>query len=275
MKYITVIAILSVLAVAGCTSISNSQGLSVTLQADPSTVFSKSGTILHIDVDNRDQKTLNNVRVELFDTGLLQFIDPLHQSSKCLKSFPRLLPYEFQSLACSLYAPQISEASVQTEVNSRVSFDSDFSATHVFEVMNENEYQRRLASGSYEARPRSYAYGDRNVMINVEFSENPPMVIRPGKKYFVYFTITNAGSGFVNDIKPDDFSVQNDNILDTQNCLPKTVLSPSGRQFPRIACEVIPQPEFLRGRDFRSTDFLINLKYTYELRNSLGISVIR
>ena len=263
-RHIAIISILSIMLVAGCTSLP-SRGLSLTLQADPSTVFSKSSTTLHIDVDNQNTKSIDNVVVELFDTGLLQ-------GEKCSKFFPRLLPYEFQTISCKLDAPHIDEASVQTEVNTRVSFDNEFSADQVFELMDENEYQQRVAAGSYEAKPGNYVYSDKNIAIEIEFSEGLPLVIRPGKKYFVYFTITNSGDGFIGNINPRDFIVNNENILD---CPPAVALSPVGKQFPRIACEIKAPIDFLGGRGFRNSDFLMHLKYNYELRNMLRINVIR
>src|SRR3989338_2293739 len=145
--------VLLLVAVSGCTSIRD-QGLAVALQADPPSVFSESVTTLHIDVDNRNEKSLRNVVVELFDTGLLSLI------GKCSQNFDRLLPYEFQSISCTLLAPKI-ESSTETEVNARVAFKSQL-----------------------------------------------PLVVRPGKKYFIYFSITNAGNGFMQDIQPADFVVE-------------------------------------------------------------------
>ncbi len=251
-----------IIAAGGCTSISNS-GLSVTLQADPPRIFSDSFTTLHIDLDNRQDKSIQNVIVDLFDTGLLT-------AEKCGRVFPRLLRYEFQSISCSLYAPPIEEESVETEVNTRVYFDNEFSATQVFEIADENEYQRRVAAGTFEVSPGSYVYNDKNVMIEVDFNEPLPLVIRPGKRHFVYFKITNIGDGFISSIQPGDFLVENNNIL---RCPEIAALYPNGREFPRLACEIVLPPGYFA--DNRNADFLMRLNYNYELRNSLRIDIIR
>lgn len=266
MKYSS-IALVAIMFISGCTSVVAPTGLSVAMQADPTVVFSKSNTILHIDVDNRQNKAARNVLIEMFDAGLLR--------GQCRQFFDRLLPYEFQSIACRLDAPDVPETT-QTEVNARVTFDSEFSADHVFEVMKESEYERRLASGAYEAAPTSAVYQDRNIAIEVQLSEAPPLVVRPGKQYFAYFTITNIGNGFVSRIEPGDFLVEHDNILD---CPAITRLEPVGKTFPRLACEIKIDPTFfsVSGRpvDFRSTDFLVRLEYTYEVRDKLRINIIK
>ena len=259
MRYWILLLAIVILA-GGCTSIREG-GLSVALQADPPNVFSKSTTLLHIDLDNRQEKQVNNVDVGLFDAGLLD--------GRCSQHYDRLLPFEFQTMTCSLIAPQVNNT-VGTEVNSRVSFDGLFSSNHVLELMNENEYQRLVTTGEYMQRSQDYIYRDSTVQVEVEFSEPPPLVIRPGKKYFAYFTISNIGNGFISDINPDDFVITSDGILE---CPPQTMMSPSGTFFPRVACEIYVSPEYL-ARGARSSDIAITLKYRYELRNSLRIDVI-
>lgn len=270
MRYaIIIIAILSLLVVSGCTSVTTGNGLIVSLQADPPTVFSNSFLDLHIDVDNRNIKTLRNVVVELFDTGMLQ-------SNGCRREFTSLLPNEFQSISCQLTAPKIIEPSIRTEVNSKTSFETDLSVNQVFELMNENEYQRRTATGNYQTKPSNYVYRDSNVMIEVDFSEAPPLVIRPGKKYFVYFTIKNVGNGFVSDILPDDFLAKTNEInANIIHCPAATTLTPNGKAFPRIACEIEATPDYIGLGGFRNSEILVKLTYKYEVRNTLGINILR
>ncbi|MFA4820479.1 MAG: hypothetical protein WC613_06005 [Candidatus Aenigmatarchaeota archaeon] len=269
MRCAVVIVILSVLAVSGCTSVTTGNGLVVSLQADPPMVFSNSVLDLHIDVDNRNMKTIRNVVVELFDTGMLQ-------SNGCMREFSSLLPNEFQSISCRLTAPQIVEPNVRTEVNSKASFETDLSANQVFELMNEGEYQRRAATGDYQQKPSNYFYKDSNVMIEIDFSEAPPLVIRQDKKYFVYFTIKNIGNGFIGDIAPGDFSARtNEKNANIIYCPPITTLSPNGKAFPRIACEIKATPDYIGLGGFRNSEIMVKLTYKYEVRNTLGINILR
>lgn len=266
MKY--VIACISLLVlISGCTTIRD-QGLVLALQADPRDVFSQTSTILHIDIDNRNSKSVWNVVVDLFDTGLL--------TGGCSRYFDRLLPLEFQSVSCRLLAPQVNET-VQTEVNALVSFDSQLQATQVFEVVSENEYQRRVSSGSYESRPRSYVYQDKNVMIEIDFNEPLPLVVRPSKKYFLYFTIINIGGGFVQNIQSNDFVIEAVDAGQPQIifCPPRQTIAPVGKEFPRIACELVLPLQFLDGGDLLNADFTASLNYRYEMRESLRINIIK
>lgn len=268
-------ALLLIILLSGCTSIRD-QGLVMSLQADPPVMFSETSTLLHIDIDNRNQKSIRNVVVDLFDTGLLADAG-LSSERRCSKYFDRLLPYEFQSITCRLNAPRIVDNTVQTQVNALVAFDSRLDATQIFEVISENEYQRRLASRSYEPGPGSYIYSDKNVMIKIDFNEQLPLVIRPGKEYFVYFTITNVGNGFIQFIKPGDLVISpvGSRMPLVVKCPPRQTLAPVGKEFPRIACELSLPPQFLAGDDLLNADFVVAINYRYEMRESLPINIIK
>ena len=171
MNKILLIALLAVIAISGCASVQNRGGLYVALQADPSRVFSSGFTTLHIDMDNRQSKTISNVVVELFDSGLLQ-------SEPCKRIFPRMLPNEFQSIACTLAAPAVTE-SIEAELNVRTSFESQLSANQVFELIDEDEYERRIATGNFAVQPDSNSYRAINVPLQIAFSENQQLTVRP------------------------------------------------------------------------------------------------
>ncbi len=267
--WILIMLLASIVVISGCASVRSSDGLVIRLQADPPGVFSNGFTVLHIDVDNRQEKSVRNVIVQLFDAGFLQ-------TAGCIRRFDRLLPNEFQSVACSLYAPPMNE-SVDNEVNARVSYDSELSATQVFEMINEPEHNRRVASGSFAYSPRSYSYRDKNVMLTVGFSEEPPLVLRRGKQYFVYLTLTNVGNGFISQINPGDIQISPTNPVLPQvlNCpvlRQPVVLNPSGSEFPRIACEVVLPANY--AADSISADFIVRIRYNYEAREKLGIRII-
>ena len=267
MRYWILLALIaSVVLISGCTSVRSSEGIVMNLQADPSSVFANSSTILHIDVDNRQDKSAYNVLVQLFDTGLLR-------ADECIAAFPRMLPYEFQTFGCVLYAPEkIEEPYTEAEVNARMSFDNELSAVQIFEIINEEEYERR--SYGYSSAPRSYSYSDKNVRLDIEFSDQPPLVMRPGKKYFVYMTITNIGNGFIDNIGPGDLMIVPANprsagMLSCPVLEQRGILYPNGNTFPRIACEIDSSP----ASPSENADFTVTLKYHYELRSRLSIKI--
>ena len=142
--------------------------------------------------------------------------------------------------------------------------------------MNEDEYQRRTATGDYQQKPSNYFYKDSNAMIEIDFSEAPPLVIRPDKKYFVYFTIKNIGNGFISDITKDDFFARtNEKNVNIIYCPPMTTLPPNGKAFPRIACEIKATPDYIGLGGFRNSEIMVKLTYKYEVRNALGINILR
>src|SRR3989338_5713181 len=269
MRYILLLALVaSVVLMSGCASVRSGGGLVVELQADPPSVFVNSSTIIHIDVDNRQEKSVDNVVVELFDNGT--FI-----GNDCIASFPRMLPNEFRSIACLLYSPgKIEEPFTESEVNVRTTFDSKLSAVQVFELVSEEEYERR--SYGYSSAPSSYTYSDKNVRLDIEFSDQPPLVMRPGKEYFVYMTITNIGNGFIDNIGPGDLMIVPANpssagMLSCPVLEQRGILYPNGNTFPRIACEIDSSP----ASPSENADFTVTLKYHYELRSRLRINIVR
>lgn len=270
MRYILLLALVaSVVLISGCTSVRSGDGVVVELQADPPSVFANSSTIIHIDVDNRQEKIVYDVVVQLFDKGTFM-------GNECIASFPRMLPNEFQSIACLLYSPEkIEEPFTESEVNVRTTFDSELSAVQVFELVSEEEYERRAASGNYGSA-RSYTYSDRNVRLDVEFSDQPPLVMRPGKEYFVYLTVTNVGNGFMGNIMPGDLVIvpnnpRSESILSCPVLEQGGILYPNGDTFPRLACRVVSSPVAAS----ENADFVVTLNYKYETRGKLRISIVR
>ncbi len=263
--------LLLVILFSGCTSVVPS-GLQVTLEANPSRMFSESFSTLHVDIDNHDSKILRDVSFSAFETGILDAyrLNNGEPGGACETSFAQIRPGEFKTFSCVLAAPPLQD-SVTTEINTRVNFNSYLETTQLLEMMTEGEYQRRVSAGSFESKPRSYTYKDSNVMLEIDFNEQLPLIITPGKEYFVYFQVTNVGNGIVKDIEPGEFIVQSD-IL---QCSQATKLMLNGREFPRVACRILLSPEYLQGKEFITSDIKASLAYNYELRNSLKIDVLK
>ncbi len=277
MKYIAAAAIFSLIIVSGCTS-TTSEGLSLSLQADPARVFSGSTTTLHMDVDNRDSKALYNVLIKLFDSETLKTVSVDNGGNVCEKRMERMLPSEFQTLSCILRAPAVLESKT-AKLNALVSFQTSLSATQIFEMMNEKEYERRVASNDFASASKSYVYSDRNVQIQVEFSSMPPLVIVPDRKYYVYFTIRNIGQGFLGDINPGDLvfrSTDSRAPIDFLRCqYPTAVLPITEKSSPKIACEIIAPGDYFTTRNFGTGSFVIELNYKYELRRDLSVDIVK
>lgn len=290
MKYIIIIlSVISLIFISGCTTTTVGGGLSLSLYADPPTIFSSGITTLYIDIDNKDVKTVNNVDVTAFDTGLLQYLvtedwQYMYEAQpSCHKTYDDFAPGQFDTFLCKLRAPYIEQQALQTDVHVRATFDTELSVVQLIEMMSVDEYERRTASGKFTPKPQTYSYQDKYVELQIEFSEQLPVVVRQGKKYFAYFTITNIGNGFIGPVEPGDFYIeQPGNILKCKqeqffeeggitNLLDKTI-EPVGRKFPRIACEILMPGDIEYLANY---DITVRIRYNYEIRDKISVNIRR
>lgn len=264
-RIILLFALFSIILTSGCTSTNVApSGVTLALRADPSPVFSGSTTSVYLDLDNKDDKTIDNVKLEVFDAGLFG-------GNPCGKLFARMLPYEFQTIQCNFVAPVLREPA-QTEINALASFGATLSGIQPFEIITQAEYQRRLNTQSYVQAPQKYSFRDRNALIEMEFSEPPPIILAPGKKYFVYFTVTNAGNGFIKQVDDSNFLISGQGLL---NCAQHGILEPDGKTFPRIACQITVPDSLIAGKSFVSSQIGMDFRYNYELREKLPVNIIK
>ena len=250
-------------------------GLFVSLKPDPPTVFSSGIVAINIDVDNKNPRTVTDIKADLFDTGIL-----LGNACRLQMNFMR--PEEFKSFSCTFRAPPkdtVLEDRIGTTVNARVEYTTDLPVVQVIEMMTEDEYTQRSQSGKFQPKPSSYAYKDKNVEILVEFSDNMPIVVRQEQKdYFVYFTIKNIGNGFIKEFVYGDLILApvKEGVPKIVDCpdleSPSWKLEPEGKEFPRIACRLILPQGFSVVENY---GLLILLKYRYEVRESADVTIIR
>jgi hypothetical protein len=176
--------------------------------------------------------------------------------------------------SCVLSAPNkndIASSTVSTNVGVNVNFTTTLSAAQIIEMVNENEYDLRLKTGNWETKPKSYTYSDKNIELQVDFSDNLPIIARPEKKSYIYFTIKNTGGGLISDIKAGDFSLTEISSA-VVSCETIGGLSPVNNVFPRIACTLnLPS-----NVDYISNHMIvINLNYNYEIRKDIPIKIVR
>jgi len=279
---------ISLIFLSGCVSQQVGSGLALSLFVDPPTIFGEGITTLYIDIDNKDTKTIENVGITAFDTGLLKYIatrdwsDP-YRDVICQKLYKDLKPGQFDTFSCMLYTPRIELPNLQTDVSVKADFSTEFSVVQVAELMSLNEYTNRMSSGKFSPKPQSYSYRDKYVELQVDFSENLPVIVRPGKKYFVYFTIRNIGNGFISSIAPEDFYFEQQSDIIKCNAaanagangityLINTALEPVGKEFPRLACEIALPPGINYIANY---DMIIHLKYGYEIRDKITVNIVR
>ena len=270
----------------GCVQQDQGSSLSLSLQPDPPVVFESSVARVHVDVTNRDAKRLENVKVHIFNTGVMSFVN----EPACVQSgdFKLLLPEEFRTFSCSFRAPKINQDRVTSEIDAKAEFDATLSAVQQMELMKEDEYNNRLASSGITQKPQSYAYSDRNIQLQVDFSDPLPVVIKQGRKFFVKFTVRNIGNGFINALGPQDVQLvqkgsldqeQEGNVLESINaqgeyepCRLQETISPIGKDFPSFACQILMPANV---NVLTNYNVIINIKYHYEIRDSAAVDVMR
>jgi hypothetical protein len=256
--------------ISGCTS-TMTRGLTLSLTPDPQTIFSGNSMLLHIDMSNDDVKTLENVNVDVFDTGTLK-------GDRCVNAYTKILPGQFETFACALYSDAITQERISAEINAKVSFKTTLSAVQILQLMSEREYQNSVSAGTFKQYPSSYTYRDKYVEMDVEFSESLPIVFRDGQRYFVYFTIKNVGNGFIEFIHNEDFFIDQNGYLlscsgkNEQRVYPTSYILESFDKFPRLACEILIPNDIEYMANY---DMTINLDYYYEIRDKTTVNIVR
>lgn len=266
MKYL-IIAIVFIVLLSGCIDnvVQQTGGLETTMIADPPEIFINRPVTIYLDIENTDTKNLHDVYTEFFDTGILL--------GKCDSSnLSILLPEQFKTISCTLLAPQeIAQNRATTEISSLVRFNTEFSLVQLVEMVSEQYYELHL--GEIERKPSSYVYKDKNIQVDIEFSDALPVVVRPEKKAFMYITIKNIGNGFITFLHHDAFSLepvrpQSEKIVECD--FPDLV--PTDREFPRIACEM-RMPENVEY--IYNHDVIFSLSYEYEVRDKTTVNIVR
>lgn len=254
--------ILIILFLSGCIEQDQTKGLDIKMMADSDSVFAGSEIKLYLDVNNNDVKTIKNVYMNIFEIG------PFTKVSACRKTVSEIKPGSFTSLECKLRAPStIPISPLTTNFIARVKFDSKLSAVQIVEMITEDEYNIRERTGKLVKMSKTYSYRDKNLELQIDFSDELPIVVR-GEKY-MYLTIRNIGNGFVSDLKENDITI--DEEKNVVNCV-KQRISPIEKEFPRIACE-LNLPEDINY--LSNYLIIININYNYELRGELPIDIIR
>ncbi|MFH0832709.1 MAG: hypothetical protein V1900_03260 [Candidatus Aenigmatarchaeota archaeon] len=259
MRYLALL-ILAVL-VAGCTQKAADGELIIKItDVNPEKIFTGGKTIVTMDVENNGNRTIRNVFIDFFETGFLM-------KGVCSKNIAELSPGGYDTLSCELTAPfAIPSDKIINTVEARARYQARLSMAKPITMVSREEYDLQSKTGKLKLEPRTYSFKDDNIELQVEFSKELPLV--EGRKEYAYFTVINIGSGFINSIRPNDMIIES-NII---SCPPRVAISPIGKTFPRIACEIFV-PENI---NYLSEDMLIiNINYNYEVRDKTDVEVIR
>jgi len=268
MKKILLVVISVLVMISGCTQYSSSGKLMIKMSSDPNSVFSGSQTTVYIDVENNSTRQYKDVEIKLFDCA--GFISQGKSTCDCSKPKHNFNSGSFETLQCDLIAPDVPSTTTKT-IHSTFNFNNEFDVIKTFELISNEEYQRRVDRGYLHTLTPSYYFSDGNIGVDLTFSTDLP-IITNDDRYF-YITISNVGDGFVtikNTETQKDITVKliHGSKIENAQCNIGNIDIIDNKKYPRIACKI----PALQG-DSESYDININIKYQYEFRQSLDIIV--
>lgn len=265
-------AVVLVLFASGCViepAGSGDAGIRVNAVADPFTVFAGSTTNVYVDVENKGMTNFNNVIMDVYYTGLLR-----NEGPACAKRIDVIEPGEITSTGlCQLKAPDIEDiksSTMPTSIGVSAKFSGMLTAVPLIEMITESEYRNMVMTGEWETKSGSYTYSDGNIELQVDFSDKLPIVVRPDKKAYIYFTIKKLGNGYISNMNDGRISIEDSQAI--VRCSPIGELVPEGDTFPRIACELVLPTGIEYLSSYRIT---LSIYYDYEIRKELQIKIVR
>lgn len=249
------------LFLAGCSvPLPPSEGLSLTLLANPESIVPGGRTTLTLDLENLNEKTVKTIVADVFETGILQ-------KRSCRKEVAELRPSQLETLQCELTAP--AQLLADQQVFARVTYATSLHATQVVRVMSPQQYDLEQKKGTLSFDAKRASFRDKNMEVTLEFSREPPLLPLPENR-IVTVSIRNIGTGLVNRLGAADIRIRSD-LFAGGSCAAKE-LAPVGKDFPRISCEIAFPPDinFISDRVIS-----IDIAYQYEVREHITVPVAK
>lgn len=249
--------------------------------------------ILSFVVENTDTlRTANNVRISLYDAPLFKdgkdryyCNDQPCKSIECPDSCS-ILPGEQKLITFDLMAPSsdaIAGIITDATINFKVQYDFNTSTIYRVAVVNMDEIKLRQRAGETISIEAPQVYGSGPVRVNAELRGSP--FILSEYEGSLIFTVKDTGSGTIENgkIKVNDFSIT----------LPAGILNNEAQKeiFGECTSECINSKKELEifkkssiplifrigsvkiSEPFKTYDIRANVKYTYELRDSVKVSI--
>lgn len=263
------IFLLLVIIACGCVEIQPKpilERVDVSIDA-PSQVYRQQEFTVYLDINNAGNGTLDNLEASFFNTGSFDKL------GSCTLSSRRVGPYGMQVLECKLSYTGMLERDVSERIDAYVKYKKNISAMADFSIMTPEEKDFLISKRKFQSLPTAFSNSNADISISAQINENPAILV-PERDIFIYFEITNTGTGFVNDISSSDIFIWSEpkGLISKEKCYIPPVLIHNNGVFPKIACK-IDKAAFSRTSGAESSSFFITVKYQYELRSSAYILV--
>ena len=236
------------------------EGLATSIQTSPR-VFAGEDVKIFIDVENKDLKLYKNVEVDLFDTGFLT-------GEECKKDLGEIRSGETKTFVCTLKAPDsINEDYIENTISAKTTYSSSLRLLSNIEVISSDEYERRRVTGKLVEEDGTEAISDNSLMAEISFNQDLP-IVRRGDQPLLFLTIENAGSGILQ--KLDQGKIKLESGIVKSECVNKA-FDVLDSKYPKITCEMnIGDVE-----DIENHDILVEIQYSYDVRDKIFIDIVR
>ncbi|MFH0837272.1 MAG: hypothetical protein V1870_04035 [Candidatus Aenigmatarchaeota archaeon] len=286
------VLMIGIISISGCIGQNTGQnlgsGIAVRYAVNPSTIYEKGQAVIYMDVENVDIAAVD-ASVDIFNTGSFSYVD----REKCKAEYKNFLPNEIKSMECRLTAPDEIPKQTTTNIDYKVNLDKQFSAPLSFDMIGEGMYIEEEKAGTLRFGQQSYGFSDPNMAVSVEFSKQPPFIMRSGEKVLMYVKIRSLGPGFLSDIEEGMFQLMLQNEADKNvrfDCdfpveevknyaeLRERLTAIKG-EFPAITCElnvaeVYSKLTLAQAKNYlRSFMLIIKYNYKYEIRGTIPLVV--
>lgn len=268
---ILIFVLLFIVLASGCVGQSSEvkEGLSITLTADPNDIHYTEATTLFIDMENKGETDFAMITYDLFDTGILASL-----REGCYGEELGISPGEIVSRECILALKDginLVQPVTETTVRFRAVTDNSLKTTAVLQMLSQDEWRRRLTAGTLETGSGSFASRDNNMQVSVDFSKNMPFAeSAAGETVLFMIKIRNIGNGFIEQIEPEQFSIEQRSNLVACDFEKKIV--PFNGVFPPIFCTLTVSAG---GAAFANYPVTFSINYNYEVRESVDVTVRR
>ena len=251
--------LLLLIFISGCVQTTQTfSSISISMTASPPFLVPGGETVVSIDVDNSDEKTYENIKLEIFNTG------DLVSQGICSRTIAELPIDGIVSMQCTLQAPADTKK-FEEEVNAKASFSSVLPFTAEISAITQQEYDLLKKTGNLQSQGRVFSSRDKNLEIRLELSEESP-IIKSNEERFATIKIKNIGSGFVSSISRDDIVIASSLL----KCNVPGEMFILDKEFPTISCKIDFSDNI---NDLKEDLVIITINYDYEVRKNLNIPI--
>src|SRR3989344_6258651 len=147
------------LLVSGCVQTTQTfSSIDISMTASPPFLVPGGETVVSIDVENDDEKTYENINLEIFNTG------DLVSQGICSRTIAELRHDGIVSMQCTLSAPADTKK-FEEQVNAKASFSSILPFTAEISTITQQEYDLMKKTGKFQSQGRVFSSKDKNIEI--------------------------------------------------------------------------------------------------------------